>query len=78
MKKFYFTFFTFFAVCAGLSAWADAPDGFYDNAIGKHDEGLMTALEGIVYTHTLLSYNYMWTAYDSTDVGSTWTRSSSV
>ncbi len=54
----------------GMTAWADIPDGFYTNAVGKHDEGLMTALEGIIYTHTKLSYNYMWTAYDYTDLGS--------
>ena len=58
------------AVLIGVSAFADIPAGYYDNAIGKHDEGLMTALEGIIYTHSKLSYNYMWTAYDFTDLGS--------
>ena len=52
-----------------VMAWADVPDGYYNNALGKQDEALMTALEGIIYTHTKLSYNYMWTAYDVTDVG---------
>ncbi|MBR4829003.1 MAG: endonuclease [Muribaculaceae bacterium] len=52
-----------------VSAWSDAPSGYYTNALGKHDEALMTALEGIIFTHSKLSYNYMWTAYDSTDVG---------
>ena len=59
-----------FIVLIGMSALADIPDGYYDNAIGKQNEALMTALEGIIYTHSQLSYNYMWTAYDSTDVGS--------
>ena len=54
----------------GLVLWADIPNGYYNNAIGKKDEALMTALEGIVYTHTELGYNYLWTAFDSTDVGS--------
>ena len=54
----------------GMTAWADIPDGFYTNAVGKHDEGLMTALEGIIYTHTKLSYNYLWKAFDTTDMGS--------
>lgn len=54
----------------GITAWAKIPSGYYNNAIGKKDEALMTALEGIIYTHTQLGYNYMWTAYDSTDVGS--------
>lgn len=53
----------------GITAWADIPIGFYNNAIGKSDEALMTALEGIIYTHTKLSYDYMWTAYDYTDLG---------
>lgn len=55
------------AWCAIVSA--TVPQGYYTNAVGKHDEGLMTALEGIIYTHTELGYDYMWIAYDSTDVG---------
>ena len=58
------------ALFMGLAAWAEIPSGYYTNAIGKQDEALMTALEGIIYTHTKLSYNYMWTAYDVTDLGS--------
>ena len=58
-----------FAAIIGMSAWAGIPNGYYSNAIGKHDEALMTALEGIIFTHSKLSYNYIWTAYDSTDVG---------
>lgn len=55
------------AWCAIVSA--TVPQGYYTNAVGKHDEGLMTALEGIIFTHTELGYDYMWIAYDSTDVG---------
>jgi len=58
------------AAIIAIAAFASIPNGYYNNAIGKHDEGLMTALEGIIYPHTQLSYNYMWTAYDTTDVGS--------
>ncbi len=53
----------------GLTAWADAPSGYYNNAVGKKNEALMTALEGIVYSHTELSYGYLWTAFDYTDLG---------
>lgn len=53
----------------GMTAWADIPTGYYSNAIGKQDEALMTSLEGITYYHTILSYNYMWKAYNHTDVG---------
>ena len=62
-------FLTLLTALVGLSSWAGIPDGYYTNAIGHHDEDLMTALEGIIYTHTKLSYEYMWTAYDFTDVG---------
>ena len=53
----------------GLTALADIPSGYYTNAVGKQDEDLMTALEGIIYNHTILGYDYMWVAYDYTDVG---------
>jgi endonuclease I len=67
MKK---IFTPLFGILVVISTSADIPHGYYTNAIGKHDEGLMTALEGIIYTHTLLSYDYMWKAYDFTDLGS--------
>ena len=50
-------------------AWADIPIGYYSNAIGKSDEALMTALEGIIYTHTQLGYNELWDCYETTDMG---------
>ena len=53
----------------GLTAMADIPSGFYTNANGKSDEALMTALEGIIYTHTLLNYNDLWGCYPTTDMG---------
>lgn len=52
------------------TAWADIPNGYYVNAIGKQDEALMTALEGIIYTHSQLGYNNLWDAYPYTDAGS--------
>jgi len=55
---------------AGITAWADIPDGYYRNATGKQDEALMTALEGIIYTHTELGYNDLWNCYPTTDMGS--------
>ncbi|MBO4803773.1 MAG: endonuclease [Muribaculaceae bacterium] len=53
----------------GITAWADIPDGYYRNAVGKSDEALMTALEGIIYTHSLLGYNFLWDCYPYTDAG---------
>jgi endonuclease I len=52
-----------------LTAWAGIPNGYYTNAIGLQDEALMTALEGIIYTHTQLDYNYLWKAFNYTDKG---------
>ncbi len=53
----------------GLMTWADIPVGYYNNAIGKSDKALMTALEGIIYTHTQLGYNDLWDCYVTTDMG---------
>ena len=53
-----------------LSSLATIPKGYYNNAIGKHDEALMSALETIIRPHTELSYDFLWTAFDSTDMGS--------
>lgn len=54
----------------GLTAWGELPNGYYNNAVGKQDEALMTALEGIIYTHTQLGYNDLWDIYDRSDKGS--------
>ena len=54
---------------ACLTAMADIPNGYYANAIGKQDEALMTALEGIIYTHSQLGYNFLWDCYPYTDTG---------
>ena len=57
------------ALMLGMAAWGEIPDGYYTNAVGQQDEALMTALEGIIYTHDILSYNYMWKAFNCTDMG---------
>jgi endonuclease I len=57
-------------VIAGLSATAEIPAGYYTNAVGKSDEALMTALEGIISVHRELSYNALWDSYPYTDTGS--------
>ncbi|MBQ6079101.1 MAG: endonuclease [Muribaculaceae bacterium] len=67
MKK---TITALLTVIIGFTSWADIPDGYYSNAIGKRDEALMTALEGIIYTHSQLSYNFLWDCYPYTDAGS--------
>ncbi len=59
-----------FTLLLCLSSWGNIPSGYYNNAIGKSDEALMTALESIILPHTELSYDYLWSAYDDTDMGS--------
>ena len=61
---------TLFTMFVALTAWADIPPGYYTNAKGQKDETLMTTLEGIIFTHSELSYNYLWDCYPSTDAGS--------
>lgn len=57
------------SLLVGMTALADIPIGYYTNANGKSDEALMTALEGIIYTHTQLGYNDLWDCYPTTDKG---------
>ena len=57
-----------------LLASAAAPNGsgtYYQNANGKKGSALKTALCGIIYNRTEKSYNYLWTAFFTTDVRST-------
>jgi len=49
------------------SAWAAAPVNYYNSALGKSDEALMTALRNIIRPHTQLSYNALWNAFKTTD-----------
>ena len=69
MKKIYFSTL-FLSLLMGATAMAEIPAGYYDNAVGKKDEALMTALEGIILPHQVLSYNFLWDCYPYTDTGS--------
>ena len=49
---------------------AVAPNGsgtYYQNANGKNGAALKTALCGIIYNRTEKSYDYLWTAFRTTD-----------
>ncbi len=67
MKK---TTILLLSVLIGMTALADIPNGYYANAVGKKDEALMTALEGIINAHIECSYASFWNSFDYTDVGS--------
>ena len=43
-------------VLAATAAYATEPTNYYNNALGKSDEALMTALRNIIYNHTEVSY----------------------
>ena len=49
------------------SAVAAEPTKYYNNAFGKSDESLMTALRNIIRDHRQLSYNALWDAFKITD-----------
>ena len=67
--KFYtrFTLLLAMFVLVGQAALAAAPSNYYNTAIGKSDEALMTALRNIIRDHTALSYNALWNAFKTTD-----------
>ncbi len=48
----------------------DPTDDYYKNADGKKGEALKTAMCGIIYNRTEKSYDYLWTAFKTTDVRS--------
>jgi endonuclease I len=46
---------------------AQIPPGYYDPAIGKTGTELQSALHNIIKNHTVKSYDYIWTAFQTTD-----------
>ena len=55
-------------LCFALMLQAQAPAGYYNKAKGMHGKSLKTALYSIISAHKALSYDYLWTAYQTTDV----------
>jgi len=54
-----------------LSLSATIPPGYYDPAANLTGATLKTALYNIIKGHTAVSYDYLWTAFQTTDVRST-------
>ena len=54
----------------GLTALASEPANYYNSALNKSDEALMTALRNIIRNHNQLSYDALWNAFKSTDTDS--------
>ena len=81
MKK---TYMTLLLAAVALLASAEAPNGsgtYYQNANGYKGSALKTKLCSIIYNRTEKSYDYLWTAFQTTDVrsdGKVWDMYSSI
>ena len=64
MKK--FNIITF-CLLLTLSVFSQEPNGYYSNAEGNADASLKTALFNIIKSHTVISYDGLWTAFKTTD-----------
>jgi len=64
MKK----LFTFFLVTLSFWAFAQAPSGYYNAAVGSSEAALKTKLCAIVGPHTERSYADLWTDFKKTDM----------
>jgi len=53
-------------ICSGL--FAQPPAGYYSSAAGLSGEQLKTALYNIINDHDVISYDGLWTAFQTTDV----------
>jgi len=54
------------ALFSAVSA-AQIPSGYYDSAQGLSGEALQWALHNIIDNHTVVSYSYIWIAFETTD-----------
>ena len=55
------------ALCALAKDPKPCPSGYYDNAVNKSDQALLTALYNIITDHTDIGYDGLWDAYADTD-----------
>ena len=53
---------------AAFALQAQAPSGYYSSADGLTGDQLKAALHNIIKGHTVKSYDYLWTAYGTTDL----------
>jgi endonuclease I len=60
-------FFAFSILLLSLRLAAQAPQGYYDSANGLYGSALQQALHDIIDNHTVLSYDYLLTAFKTTD-----------
>ncbi len=46
---------------------AQPPAGYYDSAVGLYKTALQQTLHDIIGNHTVVTYDYLWTAFETTD-----------
>lgn len=51
----------------GLQSRAAIPGNYYNSALGKNDQALMSSLHEIVNGHYLIYYNKLWEKFETTD-----------
>lgn len=61
-------FFAMLMMCASSMLAQFNRDTYYSGADGKKGAALKTAMCNVISRHTTLSYDYLWTAYKTTDV----------
>ena len=54
-------------LCAGLSAGATIPPGYYNSLEGKSGQALKDAVHALARQHTVFSYNSLWIYFAQTD-----------
>ena len=55
------------SLCYSIFLAAQPPSGYYNTAEGKTGAEQKTALYNIIKNHTVKSYDYLWTAFQTTD-----------
>ena len=71
MKNLYLKAMILIVVAAmSVTAGASEPSGYYDSAIGKNQETLLSALYNVVNQHTVWKYSDIYEAFATTDVNS--------
>ncbi len=70
IKHLFYNMTAIAVMLVAFSGNAAEPTGYYSAAEGKTGQALLKALEGIVGSHTTISYDGLWTLYKYTDVGS--------
>lgn len=71
MKKNLLNLMLLLVAMTGLQAMAAIPSGYYNTALGKSDQQLMTALHQKIHNHYMVYYNNLWEKFKTTDCNGT-------